>query len=50
MFRRQIGRRLGQAVVLAGALLLLMLAARIHACACTGGPPEWRSLDLTVTT
>lgn len=49
MFRWRWGRRVGQAVVLAGVLLLLLIAARIHACACTGGPPQWRSIDSTVT-
>jgi hypothetical protein len=24
-------------------LVVLLLAARIHACACTGGPPVWQS-------
>jgi hypothetical protein len=36
------GRSL-RAAALAGLLVLLLLvAAKIHACACTGGPPEWR--------
>ena len=45
MFRWRWGRRVVQAIVLAGTLLVLLLAARIHACACTGGPPQWRSID-----
>jgi hypothetical protein len=36
------GRSL-RAAALAGLLLLLLLvAAKIHACACTGGPSEWQ--------
>jgi hypothetical protein len=26
-------------------VLLLLAVAKIHACACTGGKPEWRSLS-----
>jgi hypothetical protein len=33
--------RIGGALLVAAALGLLLLVARIHACACTGGPPEW---------
>jgi hypothetical protein len=36
--------RLAVAVVVAAGLLLIALA-EIHACACTGGPPVWRSIE-----
>jgi hypothetical protein len=34
--------RLRALLVGAALLLLLAAAAKIHACACTGGPPRWQ--------
>jgi hypothetical protein len=48
MFRWHLrGWRLRTGVVAAGVALLLVLLAEIHACACTGGSPVWRSVYRT---
>lgn len=41
-WRRRPGSRLRSALLAALLLLAVLAAARIHACACTGGRPEWR--------
>lgn len=44
-------RSLGRSVrrgILTGLLVILLLAlAKLHACACTGGPPVWHSVSPT---
>ena len=48
MFRLPVGKsRLWTGIALAGAALLLVLLAEIHACACTGCAPVWRSVYRT---
>jgi len=46
MMRRWRPWRVGVLVV--AAMLVLIIAAKIHACACVGGPPEWRSVLLSI--
>ena len=48
MLRWLVGKsRLWTGIAVAGAALLLVLLAQIHARASTGGPPVWRSVYQT---
>ena len=44
MRRFRLAARAQRTIVLAAVVLLLLALARLHACACTGGQPQWRTV------
>jgi hypothetical protein len=44
MRRFRLAARAQRTIVLAAVVLLLLALAKLHACACTGGQPQWRTV------